>query len=251
MLRASGSVTVAEIEDHLGVSPMTARRDLAELERRGVVRRNHGGAVLPPLAAHEDSFASRLEVATQAKEALGAAGAAMVHDGQSLFLDSSTTAWFVARALLDRGARATVITNSLPIMDLVAGHTGMDLELVGVGGALRRLTHSFVGPQATDAIARHAADLAFFSVKGVTGDGQMTDPDALEADVKRAMIRNADETVLLLDDSKLSVHGLHVVDHVAAIRHVMVHGAAASDLKGLRAAGARVRDAGVRLESAS
>src|SRR3954464_8882233 len=61
-LRANGAVTVAEVEERFGVSPMTARRDLAELERRGVVRRPHGGAVLPSISAHEDSFARRLEV---------------------------------------------------------------------------------------------------------------------------------------------------------------------------------------------
>src|SRR3954454_1318456 len=66
-LRANGAVTVAEVEERFGVSPMTARRDLAELERRGVVRRTHGGAVLPTFSAHEDSFARRLDVGADDK----------------------------------------------------------------------------------------------------------------------------------------------------------------------------------------
>src|ERR671925_811668 len=69
-LREDGSVSVAALEEEFGVSPMTARRDLAELERQGVARRTHGGAVLPGLSSHEDSFFKRLEVAVEAKEQL-------------------------------------------------------------------------------------------------------------------------------------------------------------------------------------
>ena len=67
LLRDSGAVTVTEVESRFGVSPMTARRDLAELERQGIARRTHGGAVLPSISAQEDSFAQRVEVATEAK----------------------------------------------------------------------------------------------------------------------------------------------------------------------------------------
>ncbi len=66
LLREAGAVTVAELEQRFGVSPMTARRDLSELERQGIARRTHGGAVLPSIAAHEDSFARRVEVAKEA-----------------------------------------------------------------------------------------------------------------------------------------------------------------------------------------
>src|SRR3954447_11778162 len=89
-LRSTGSVTVAELEEQFGVSSMTARRDLAGLERQGLARRTHGGAVMPAIAAHEDSFASRLEVAAEAKQALAVAAAAAVQQGESVFLDSST-----------------------------------------------------------------------------------------------------------------------------------------------------------------
>src|SRR4051812_49562728 len=116
---------------------MTARRDLAGLERQGLARRTHGGAVMPAIAAHEDSFASRLEVAAEAKQALAVAAAAAVQEGESVFLDSSTTAYHVARELLDRGVHATVISNSLPVMELVATHPSRALDLVGVGGMLR------------------------------------------------------------------------------------------------------------------
>ncbi len=73
-LRGSGSVTVSEVEARFGVSPVTVRRDLDELERQGVLRRTHGGGVLPTTAAHEDSFARRLKASTEAKRRLAEAG---------------------------------------------------------------------------------------------------------------------------------------------------------------------------------
>ena len=190
---------------------MTARRDLGELERTGLARRTHGGAVLPAIAAHEDSFASRLEQAKDAKAALAEAAADLVRESESLFLDSSTTSHHLARVLLERGVRATVISNSMEIFELVATHPALAIDLVGVGGALRRLTRSFVGPYAVHTIAGHAVDRVFFSVKGITSGGALTDPDALESEVKRSMIAHAHEAILLVDESKLSQHGLSVV----------------------------------------
>ena len=93
---------------------MTARRDLAELERQGIARRTHGGAVLPSISAQEDSFAQRVEVATEAKMALAEAAVAMLSPRETIFLDSSSTAYFVARRIVDLGLGVTVITNSLP-----------------------------------------------------------------------------------------------------------------------------------------
>jgi DeoR/GlpR family transcriptional regulator of sugar metabolism len=239
-LRTAGSVTVSELEEQFGVSSMTARRDLAGLERQGLARRTHGGAVMPAIAAHEDSFASRLEVAADAKRALGVAGAAAVQAGESVFLDSSTSAYQVARALLDRGIRATVITNSLPVMELVATHSGPAVDLVGVGGMLRPLTRSFVGPFAVHTVLGHIADRLYFSVKGVTPDGALTDPDSLEAEVKRAMIAHAEHANLLVDESKLATHGRSVIARLADVTSVLAHGVSDERVAGLRAAGARV-----------
>jgi DeoR/GlpR family transcriptional regulator of sugar metabolism len=239
-LRVTGSVTVAELEEQFGVSSMTARRDLDGLERRGLVRRTHGGAVLPAFTAHEDSFASRLEVAADAKQALAQAAAAEVQPGESLFLDSSTSAYHVARALLDRGVSATVITNSLPVMELVGTYPSAAIDLVAVGGMLRRLTRSFVGPFAVHTVLGHIADRLYFSVKGVTPDGALTDPDSLEAEVKRAMVAHAEHPVLLLDETKLATHGRSVLGRLADVSTVLAYGVDDDRLRALRAAGARV-----------
>jgi DeoR/GlpR family transcriptional regulator of sugar metabolism len=250
MLRTGGAVTVAQIEERFGVSPMTARRDLDELERTGLARRTHGGAVLPAFAAHEDSFASRLEQGTVAKAALAESAADLVRESESLFLDSSTTSYHLARRLLERGVRATVITNSLEIFELVATHPTLAIDLVGVGGALRRLTRSFVGPYAVHTIAGHAVDRVFFSVKGITPAGALTDPDALESEVKRSMIAQAHEAVLLVDESKLRQHGLSVVAQVGQVAQVLAHGISERQAAALTALGGRVAIVGERTATA-
>jgi DeoR/GlpR family transcriptional regulator of sugar metabolism len=237
LLRDTGAVTVTEVESRFGVSPMTARRDLAELERQGIARRTHGGAVLPSISAQEDSFAQRVEVATTAKGALAEAAAAMISPRETVFLDSSSTAYFVARRIVDLGLGVTVITNSLPVMDAVASRESPNVKLIGIGGTLRPLTRSYVGPYAIHTVRGHFADRLFLSVKGVTRDGVMTDADELEAEVKRCMIGQAEEAVLLLDNSKLGARGQNAIAQVTAVSTVLAHGAPAAALYPLRATG--------------
>jgi DeoR/GlpR family transcriptional regulator of sugar metabolism len=237
MLRADGSVTVAQMEERFGVSSMTARRDLAELESRGLARRTHGGAVLPTAAGHEDSFLSRLTRSSDAKLALARAAAELVAEEDSVFLDSSSTAYHVAREILERNLRVTLLTNSQPIMELVASHPSSPAELVGIGGTLRRLTRSFVGPVATTAVQAHYADRFFFSVKGVTPDGVLTDADSLEAEVKRTMLRRATDPVLLIDQSKLESRGLSVIAPVTEVTRILTCGVAEEELAPLAALG--------------
>jgi DeoR/GlpR family transcriptional regulator of sugar metabolism len=239
-LRSTGSVTVAEVESRFGVSPMTARRDLDELERRGLVRRTHGGAILPSTSGHEDSFARRLKVAAEAKERLAEAAVARIAPRETVFLDSSTTSYFVAHRIVETGLATTVLTNSLPVMQLVFDEGGPNIELIAMGGALRRLTRSFVGPFAVRTVQGHFADRLFLSAKGLTANGMMTDADALEAEVKRTMIAQAGESTLLVDSSKLAVRGLSLIGSVAELSNVLAHGLSDEEAHVLRSTGAAV-----------
>src|SRR4051812_32189673 len=241
LLRDTGAVTVTEVESRFGVSPMTARRDLAELERQGIARRTHGGAVLPSISAQEDPFAQRVEGATTAKGAPPGAAAPATSAAETVFLASSSTAYFVARRIVELGLGVTVITNSLPVMDAVASRESPNVKLIGIGGTLRPLTRSYVGPYAVHTVLGHFADRMFLSVKGVTRDGVMTDADELEAEVKRAMISQSEESVLLLDDSKLGARGQNAIARVTEVSSVLAHGSPTSALDPLRATGVTLR----------
>ena len=241
LLRAHGSVSVTEVQEQLGVSQMTARRDLAELARRGVAIRTHGGAVLPSISAHEDSFSTRLAEETGAKDAMAAAATEMLSPRDSVFLDSSTTSFYVARRIVDLGLELTLITNSLAVMQLVASQSSTNIDLIGVGGLLRQLTQSFVGPDAVRTVEGHFCDHAFLSVKALAPTGVLADADPLEAEVKRAIIAQAREPVLLISRSKLAARGLNAIGPLTDIALVLAHGVSDADLKPLRSHDVPVR----------
>lgn len=241
MVRGAGGVTVAELEERFGISPITARRDLAALERDGRVRRTHGGAVLPGFAGHEDSFEQRVEEEVAAKERLGRAAVELLEPGSSVFVDSSTTGHYAVRRVLGAGLRVTLLTNLLPNMGLFTTSAAPGVELVGIGGSFKRLTKSFVGPGAVRDVEEHFADVAFVSAKGVTPDGYLTDPDALEAEVKRAMIRRSAKAVLLADGRKFERRGLNAIAHATDLSMVLAADTPEERLEELAGTGVEVR----------
>jgi DeoR family transcriptional regulator of aga operon len=211
LLRERGSISVATVEERFAVSPMTARRDLALLAESGYARRTHGGAMLPELAGHEDSFQSRVEQDTDVKSRLAKAVAETVAPNETIFIDSSSTAYFVVRELLELATPLTILTNSLPVMSLIGGADVPQIELIGIGGTFRKLTRSFVGAEAVRMVERFFVDRIVFSVKGIEMSGFLTDPDPLESEVKRAMIGRARSVVLVAQSQKFNERGLNVV----------------------------------------
>jgi DeoR/GlpR family transcriptional regulator of sugar metabolism len=238
-LRTQGGSLVADLEREFQVSSMTIRRDLRELERQGLAKRTHGGAIAPGFAAHEDSFSQRLSVDVEIKELLAREAASLVEPGETVFIDSSSSGYYAAREIITRGVQATIITNSVPVMQLFSS-TAANVELTAIGGMLRKLALSFVGPAAVRSIREHFADKLLLSVKGLTNDGSLTDPDLLECEVKRAMIERAEESILLLEPAKLQMRGSHVIASLDELSVVL-----AANLAGEQAA--RIQRSGVGL----
>lgn len=220
-IKEDGSVTVSKLEGELNVSPMTIRRDLELLEQEGKARRTHGGAVLPGYASHEDSFQSRLEENVEVKDRLARRVLSEIAIGETIFVDSSTTSYYAARLMLINSTNITMLSNLVPIMDLFHLNEAPNVDFIGLGGVLRKLTLSFVGPQTVRMIGQYFADKAILSVKGVTPDGYLTDPDPLEAEVKRAMIEHSREPVLLVDQAKFEAQGLSVIAHVSQLHAII------------------------------
>ena len=129
-------------------------------------------------------------------------------------------------------------------MELLFREGGPGLEVIGIGGTLRRLTRSFVGPFAVRTVQGHFADRLFFSVKGVAANGMLTDADPLEAELKRTMIEQAGESVLLIDQTKLSVRGLSVIAPVSEVATTLATGLEDAEADALRLGGTTVRPVG-------
>jgi DeoR/GlpR family transcriptional regulator of sugar metabolism len=241
LVREARSVTVAALETEFGVSPATVRRDLAELERQGKVRRTHGGAVMPGLGQHEDSFQQRVGEAVEAKKRLARAASALLEAEGSAFIDSSTTAYYAVQRMLADASNVTFLTSLLPVMDLFSTADPTAVSMVGFGGMFRALTLSFVGPCTISMIESYRADRTFFSVKGITPEGQLTEANPLEAEVKRAMIRQAASPVLLVDGRKFERQGLSVITHVSEVPLVITADARQSDVEALEEVGVAVQ----------
>jgi DeoR/GlpR family transcriptional regulator of sugar metabolism len=239
-LRARGGSSVTELEMEFEVSSMTIRRDLRELDRQGLVKRTHGGAVAPGLAAHEDSFSQRVDIDVDVKRRLAIEAASLVGPGETVFIDSSSSAYYAARQMIANGIQASIVTNSVPVMQLFAS-TDANVELTGVGGWMRRLTLSLVGPAAVRTVREHFADKLFLSVKGLASDGSLTDPDPLECEVKRAMIDRAEESILLLGPGKLQVRGSHLIAGCEDLSLVLAADLSQEQTARLAGSGVRVR----------
>ena len=228
------------LEERFGVSSMTARRDLELLDESGYARRTHGGAILPELSGHEDSFVSRIETDVSAKTRLAQAVAVTVKPKETIFVDSSSSGFYVVRELLDLAIPLTILTNSLPVMTLVGSGDHQQVELIGTGGSFRKLSQSFVGSETVRMIEHYFVDQVVFSVKGIERGGFLTDPDPLEAEVKRAMVGRARSSLLLAQGQKFSEHGLSVVVPASHVHVAYLAEPPADGVTMFEQAGARV-----------
>lgn len=201
LLRARGTVRTSELMALFGVSRETIRRDLLELEERGLARRIHGGAALQP-AGLEPPFSVRATSNLDEKRAIAAACAELVREGDVVLLDVGTTCLEVARALRGR-ARITVMTNSVPAaLELVHDP---EIRVFLTGGQLRPGELSVSGTLARAAVAHHYADRAILGAGGLTVHEGLTDYHVEEAELRRLMIEHARQVIVVADHSKFGV----------------------------------------------
>ncbi len=203
ILRAleSGSAQVAELAERFAVSEMTVRRDLRELERAGKLTRVHGGAMS---TAAEPPFAEIAVEGLAEKDAIGRAAAGLVEDGQAVLLDIGTTTLQLARHL--RGRELTVVTSNLAAYEELLPESS--IELVLLGGTVRRNYRSLVGVLAEDALRRLRVDIAFLGASGIEPDGSVMDTTMVEVPMKRLMIAAGRRAVLLADARKFGMGGI-------------------------------------------
>jgi DeoR family transcriptional regulator of aga operon/DeoR family fructose operon transcriptional repressor len=199
VLAEDGSVSVARLAGRLNVSEVTVRKDLAWLEERHQLVRTHGGAMAAGRRSSELAFEVRQGLNRAEKEAIGAAAAAMVHDGESICLDASTTALEVARNLRGR-TELTIVTNGLRIAAELAGLPGITVLMPG--GRVRWEAFSLVGTWGEALFHRVNIQRAFLGAVGFTLEESLTDVTDEEAQAKRAMVGAAREVIALIDHTK-------------------------------------------------
>ena len=221
MVSARGRARIGELAEALGVTEPTIRKDLSALQARGVLKRTYGGALaLHPIIDRE--FAEREAANRAGKAAIARACLALLHDGDSVFLDSGTTVDAVARGLAARNRRAeplrlAVLTNTLAVATALGDVPG--LECVLLGGQLQPVDGSVVGPLALENLERFAFGLAFLGVSGFSELG-LSVGSISEAAVKAAVVGRAQRVVVATDHTKVGttdfarIAGLDEIDVV-------------------------------------
>ena len=201
-LRSDGPTTVTVLADTIGTSQATIRRDLLQLEEEGLLRRVYGGAVL--MSGEDDPFTNVAEVRVEAKDSIAAWCAEQISDGETVLLDIGTTAHRLARRL--HGRPVTVITSSLAVYEELG--EDREVQLILLGGQVRRDYRSLVGFLTEDNLRQLRADRLFLGTSGIRPNGQVMDTTAVEVPVKRAMIAASDRVVLLADAAKFPGTGM-------------------------------------------
>ena len=201
LVSVRGRARIGELAEAFGVTEPTIRKDLSALQERGLLKRTHGGA----LAVHptvDRELAGRRGAHQSDKEAIAAACLALMHDGDSVFLDSGTTVEAIARQLAgDNGQlRLSVLTSSLGVATALADVPSIDCVLLG--GQLRRVDGAVVGDLALENLQRFTFSTAFLGVSGFSELG-ISVGSLAEASLKSAVIERARRVVLAIDHSKV------------------------------------------------
>ncbi len=212
--RSVGRVDVNMLAESYDVTPETIRRDLNELERRGLLRRVHGGAIPVERLGLELPVAQRAGQNAEQKERIAKAAIDQLPDGGSIIIDAGTTTVRFAE-MLPADRSFTVVTHALPIAAMLAERPNITLLLVG--GQVRPGTLAAVGSWAHSGYRGVLADVAFAGTNGISVTRGLTTPDLAEAAVKAAFIASARRTVVLADHSKV---GRDEFAHVADLSRV-------------------------------
>jgi DeoR/GlpR family transcriptional regulator of sugar metabolism len=218
MLRSQPGIRVSEIANALGVSEGTVRNDFNALEEEGRLKRVHGGAILTDQSQFQNnSFVRRYNQNVSAKVAIAHEAALLVKDGDSIFLDASSTCFYLAQALSER-VKLRVMTNGFEVARELAQNTSNSVILVG--GVVNNDSSSVTGLLSEQIIAEMRIEKSFFSCSGFSIDRGMTEVHFEEAQLKRKAIESSKQVIGLIDFSKFGKEDLTPFAHPVQIAYV-------------------------------
>lgn len=227
-LKANGAVTVSRLSSELGVTEETIRRDLEKLEKQEALVRTHGGAIPIDENKQEVSLERRKKINTDIKAKLAKEAVTYVTPGDTIFIDASTTAFYMAQELKSSHG-ITVITNSLRVANELSGLP--NIKLIVVGGMVS-MNQSLVGSMAENSIQNHYfVNKMFFSSRGISSAG-ILESNEQECFIKQSMMQNATTKFYLCDKSKFGRVGFVKLAKLEDIQYLITEqGAVDADLK--------------------
>lgn len=211
-------ITVRELASLLYVSEPTIRRDFTELSSKGIITKVYGGAILHQGAAdREIPFFFRQQEKSTVKSQMGAKAASLVKDGMVVMLDGSTSAFHLVPYLTQRKDLIVVTSGAKTAVALAEAN----VRTFCTGGQMLIHSFSYVGEQAESFVRNINADILFFSCRGVSERGYMTDPAVEEANLRKVMFQYSKEKVLLCDSSKFDQTYFYNIGHISMIDQII------------------------------
>ena len=199
-LKEDGAVSVSKLSSEFQVAEETIRRDLEKLEKQEKLLRTHGGAVAIDDNKYEPSIEKRRKINVEGKEKVAVLAAQLISPGETIFLDASTTTYFIAREL-KKMQNITVVTNSLQTIAELSENK--DIKVIGTGGMVGE-NGSFVGSLAENSVReKYVADKMFFSSRGVTPERGILDSNEQECAMKKCMMENSCKKIYVCEHTKI------------------------------------------------
>lgn len=212
-----GRVSVAELAEEYGVSTMTIRRDLARLEREGLVTVEYGGAILKQRSMLESDMTQKQTEFLEEKQRIAQVAAEFVQDGDSVFVDAGTTACEVAR-LLNQRKGLQIMTNSLLAANILA--TNSENKLTMCPGEYRAMSMAFMGQMMDEFLESFRFDVLFLGVEGITPDGIYV-PDETDGITKKKLIRQSNSVICVADHSKIGQTFHYHIAELEQVNHLV------------------------------
>jgi DeoR/GlpR family transcriptional regulator of sugar metabolism len=213
-----GAIRIQEICNMFGISDMTARRDLNDLDRKGLLRRIHGGAVANLGRSYEPPFQTRSSKNELKKQVIGHKAAEQIFDGDSISLDVGTTTLEVARQLEDK-LNLTIVTNCLQIANLLVSTLSLEVSsrLIITGGIVRPRELSMVGSIPQGVYSNYHTDKAFIGIGGISLENGLTEYNIEDSEIKKVLLQNSLQKIIVADSSKFGVTTFNTVAPLEAV----------------------------------
>ncbi|HKJ30244.1 MAG TPA: transcriptional repressor AgaR [Balneolales bacterium] len=218
LLNDEGSVKVNDLSSLFGVSSVTIRNDLEFFEKKGIVHRTYGGALLRNNVYNDSSIEEKQKLHINEKQKIGQYAAEMINDGNSIVLDSGTTTREIAIRIKDK-QNLTVMTNAINIALELAGLNNISVMMTG--GVLREKSYSLVGPEAESVLSNFYFDKLFLGVDGLDINYGLTTTNPLEAQLNRLMVKRSNQVIAVTDSSKFGRHSFSFISDLDPISTII------------------------------
>ncbi|RST89390.1 DeoR/GlpR transcriptional regulator [Vagococcus humatus] len=219
LLDETGSVKVTDLSQLLNVTEETVRKDLDTLEQQKKLKRVRGGAFKPNTLDKEVPVLLRETMYQEEKSLMAKHCLKFIEDGDAIALDSSTTCLSIATELKKTELKITVISNSIDIFNVLKNHHS--INLIGIGGNFRSVSHSFVGMNSQSDIARYLIDKSFISSSGLSLNIGPTDNNEAESLVRRQFLKQSQQNFLVVDHTKFDFRTIHLITDFSLIHTII------------------------------